>query len=40
MLGVSREFVSKLLAMWRESGDVDIGRPRLTVVDARALGAD
>lgn len=37
MLGVSREFVSKLLALWRASGTVDIGRRRLTVLDARAL---
>jgi len=37
MLGVSREFVSKLLTLWRESGIVDIGRRRLTVLDARAL---
>lgn len=37
MLGVSREFVSKLLALWRESGIVEIGRRRLTVLDASAL---
>jgi CRP/FNR family transcriptional regulator, cyclic AMP receptor protein len=37
MLGVSREFVSKLLALWREAGIVAIGRRRLTVLDADAL---
>jgi len=37
MLGVSRETVTKLLAMWRESGMVEIGRRRLAVLDAGAL---
>lgn len=37
MLGVSREFVSKQLTLWREAGIVDLGRRRLIVRDARAL---
>jgi CRP-like cAMP-binding protein len=37
MLGVSREFVSKLLALWRDAGIVQPGRRRLTVLDVRAL---
>ena len=37
MLGVSREFVSKQLAVWREAGIIDLGRRRLTVRDERAL---
>jgi DNA-binding transcriptional regulator LsrR (DeoR family) len=37
MLGVSREFVSKQLAIWREAGIVELGRSRLTVRDERAL---
>ena len=37
MLGVSREFVSKQLAIWRESGIVELGRRHLTVRDERAL---
>lgn len=37
MLGVSRETVTKLLALWRESGMVEIGRRRLAVLDAGAL---
>lgn len=37
MLGVSREFVSKLLALWRDAGIVDLGRRRLTVLDVAAL---
>ena len=37
MLGVSREFVSKLLALWRDAGIVEPGRRRLTVLDPPAL---
>jgi CRP-like cAMP-binding protein len=37
MLGVSREFVSKQLAIWREAGIVELGRRRLTVRDPHAL---
>jgi CRP/FNR family cyclic AMP-dependent transcriptional regulator len=37
MLGVSREFVSKQLTVWREAGIVELGRRRLTVCDERAL---
>jgi len=37
MLGVSREFVGKQLAIWREAGIVELGRRRLTVRDERAL---
>lgn len=37
MLGVSREFVSKQLAIWREAGIIELGRRRLTVRDERAL---
>jgi CRP/FNR family cyclic AMP-dependent transcriptional regulator len=37
MLGVSRELVSKQLAVWREVGIVELGRRRLTVCDERAL---
>ncbi|HEX9555482.1 MAG TPA: Crp/Fnr family transcriptional regulator, partial [Reyranella sp.] len=35
MLGVSREFVSKQLAIWRKAGIVELGRRRLTVRDER-----
>jgi CRP/FNR family transcriptional regulator, cyclic AMP receptor protein len=37
MLGVSREFVSKQLAVWREAGIVELGRRHLKVRDERAL---
>src|SRR5260370_30727407 len=37
MLGVSREFVSKHLAVSREAGIVPLGRRHLTVRDERAL---
>jgi CRP-like cAMP-binding protein len=37
MLGVSREFVSKQLAVWRDAGIVELGHRRLTVRDERAL---
>jgi CRP/FNR family cyclic AMP-dependent transcriptional regulator len=37
MLGVTREFVSKQLAVWREAGIVELGRSHLTVRDERAL---
>ena len=37
MLGVSREMVSKQLAVWREAGIVELGRRRLVVRDERAL---
>jgi len=37
MLGVTREFVGKQLAIWREAGIVELGRRRLTVRDERAL---
>jgi CRP/FNR family cyclic AMP-dependent transcriptional regulator len=37
MLGVSREFVSKQLAIWREAGIIELGRRRLTVCNERAL---
>lgn len=37
MLGVSREFVSKLLALWRDADIVEVGRRRLTVLDVGAL---
>lgn len=37
MLGVSREFVTKLLALWRDAGIVESGRRRLTVRDIAAL---
>jgi CRP-like cAMP-binding protein len=37
MLGVSREMVSKQLAIWREAGIVELGRRRLVVRDERAL---
>ena len=33
MLGVSREVVSRQLALWREAGAVEIGRSRLVVHD-------
>jgi CRP-like cAMP-binding protein len=36
-LGVTREFVSKQLAIWREAGIVELGRRHLTVRDERAL---
>jgi CRP-like cAMP-binding protein len=37
MLGASREFVSKQLVHWRDSGIVELGRRRLTITDAAAL---
>lgn len=37
MLGVSREFVSKQLAIWQQAGIVELGRCRLIVRDERAL---
>jgi len=37
MLGVSREFVGKTLALWREAGMVEIGRRRLKILDMPAL---
>src|SRR5207248_769382 len=37
MLGVSREFVSKQLAIWRDAGIVELGRRHLTIRDERAL---
>lgn len=37
MLGVSREFVSKLLALWQAAGMVEVGRRRVTVLDVPAL---
>src|SRR5260370_10502220 len=37
MLGVSREFVSKQLAIWRDAGIVELGRRHLTVRAGRAL---
>lgn len=37
MLGVSREFVSRLLTLWQDAGIVELGRLRLTVLDVRAL---
>lgn len=36
-LGVSREIVSRQLAIWREAGIVELGRNRLTVLDPGAL---
>ena len=36
-LGVSREIVSRQLAMWREAGVVELGRGRIVVRDAEAL---
>ena len=36
-LGVSREIVSRQLAIWREAGIVELGRNRLTVLDLQAL---
>jgi hypothetical protein len=36
-LGVSREIVSRQLAMWREAGVVEIGRGWITVHDIKAL---
>lgn len=37
MLGVTREFVSKQLSLWRAAGIVELGRRRITVRDQRAL---
>jgi CRP-like cAMP-binding protein len=37
MLGVSREFVSKQLTLWRDAGIVELGRRRLTVRNPKAL---
>jgi CRP-like cAMP-binding protein len=37
MLGVTREFVSKQLSLWREAGVVELGRRRITIRDPRAL---
>jgi CRP-like cAMP-binding protein len=37
MLGVSREIVSRQLAIWREAGILDIARGRLLLRDLRAL---
>lgn len=36
-LGVSREIVSRQLAMWREAGVVELGRGRIVVRDVKAL---
>ena len=36
-LGVSREIVSRQLAVWREAGFVEIGRGRIVVRDGKAL---
>lgn len=36
-LGVSREIVSRQLAMWREAGVVELGRGRIVVRDVEAL---
>jgi CRP/FNR family cyclic AMP-dependent transcriptional regulator len=36
-LGVSREIVSRQLAVWREAGLVEIGRGRIVVRDGKAL---
>ncbi|HEY6984223.1 Crp/Fnr family transcriptional regulator [Reyranella sp.] len=36
-LGVSREIVSRQLAVWREAGVVELGRGRIVVRDAKAL---
>jgi cAMP-binding proteins - catabolite gene activator and regulatory subunit of cAMP-dependent protein kinases len=33
MLGISREVVSRQLAVWREAGAIEIGRGRLVVHD-------
>jgi CRP/FNR family transcriptional regulator, cyclic AMP receptor protein len=37
MLGVSREFVSKQLGLWRDAGIVELSRRRITVRDPKAL---
>lgn len=37
MLGVSREFVSRLLTLWQHAGIVELGRRRVVVLDAPAL---
>jgi CRP/FNR family cyclic AMP-dependent transcriptional regulator len=37
MLGVSREIVSRQLAVWREAGIVELGRGRIMVRDSGAL---
>ena len=37
MLGVTREFVGKQLAIWRDAGIVELGRRHLIVRDERAL---
>lgn len=36
-LGVSREIISRQLALWREAGIIDVGRGHIVVRDARAL---
>ena len=36
-LGVSREIVSRQLAVWREAGVVELGRGRIVVRDVKAL---
>ena len=37
MLGVSREFVSKQLTLWRDAKIIELGRRRLTIRDRKAL---
>jgi CRP/FNR family transcriptional regulator, cyclic AMP receptor protein len=37
MLGVSREIVSRQLAIWRAAGMIKLGRGNLTICDSRAL---
>jgi CRP/FNR family transcriptional regulator, cyclic AMP receptor protein len=37
MLGVTREFVSKQLNLWREAGIVELGRRRITIREPGAL---
>jgi CRP-like cAMP-binding protein len=37
MLGVSREFVSKQLTLWRDGKIIEVGRRRLTIRDRKAL---
>jgi CRP-like cAMP-binding protein len=37
MLGVTREIVSRQLAIWREAGVVEIGRGWIKVRDGEAL---
>ena len=36
-VGVSREFVSRLLTLWQHAGIVELGRRRVVVLDAPAL---